>query len=97
MKDSHLTLRLPVALVRALVRRAREAGVARSHLVREAVTAYLAGPPASASAAPRHEVTAADLVGRWRTLPRLEPEEATSFARDLTDARASLPVPPGWE
>jgi hypothetical protein len=95
MKDSHLTLRLPVALVRALVRRAREAGVARSHLVREAVTAYLAGPPASVIE--RHEVTAADLAGRWRTLPRLEPEEATSFARDLTDARAALPVPPGWE
>jgi len=97
MKDSHLTLRLPVALVRALARRARDAGLGKSQLVREAVTAYLADP---APAPPRAEVTAIALAERWKTVPRLDPGEAASFADDLAAARAALPRPtiaPAWE
>ena len=44
MKDSQLTLRLPRDLERALSRRARERGVPKSQLVREALQAYLAAP-----------------------------------------------------
>lgn len=45
MKDSQLTLRLPRDLQRALARRARERGVPKSQVVREALQAYLAAPP----------------------------------------------------
>jgi hypothetical protein len=93
MKDSHLSLRLPAALGRALAKRAREAGVARSHLVREAVAGYLTGPRAPA----RPVVTAAELAERWSALPRLGPEEAAAFGDDLAAARAALPAPPAWE
>ena len=43
MKDQ-TTFRLPPALARALARRARERGVPKSHLVREALERYLALP-----------------------------------------------------
>jgi hypothetical protein len=42
MKDSQLTLRLPRDLDRVLARRARERGVPKSQVVREALQAYLA-------------------------------------------------------
>lgn len=45
MKDDQITLRLPRALSRALGRRARERGVPKSQLAREALEAYLAGRP----------------------------------------------------
>jgi hypothetical protein len=93
MKDAHLSLRLPEALVRGIARRARESGLARSHLVREAVAAYLAGPRAPA----RHDLTAAELAEHWTRLPRLTPEEAAAFADDLAESRAGLPAPPSWE
>ncbi|MFI5235214.1 MAG: CopG family transcriptional regulator [Gemmatimonadales bacterium] len=94
MKDSHVTLRLPAELARALVRRAREAGVAKSHLVREAVTAYIRGRPAPV----RPTLTAAELAERWPTLPRLTPGEASAFADDVAAARTALPPPPApWE
>ena len=45
MKEDQLTLRLPRELARALAQQARERGVPKSQLVREALQAYLAGPP----------------------------------------------------
>lgn len=47
MKDDQLTLRLPRSLARALARRARERGIPKSQLVREALQTYLAGSPTS--------------------------------------------------
>jgi hypothetical protein len=40
--DAQITLRLPRELARALARRARERGVPKSRLVREALESYLA-------------------------------------------------------
>lgn len=90
MAKSHITLRLPADLARALIQKAREAGVAKSHLVREAVSSYLKGRPGASL--PR--ITAAELAERWPTLPRLTPSEADDFAEDVTAARAALPPPP---
>lgn len=44
--DEQLTFRLPRDVARLLARRARERGVPRSQLVREAVAVYLARPAA---------------------------------------------------
>ena len=93
MKTSHVTLRLPRELARALTRWARERGVAKSHVVREAVAAYLSAGPA---AAPR-PVSAAALAERWSALPRLTPEEAATLADDIAAAREGLPAPGSWE
>ena len=47
--DEQLTFRIPPELARLLIRRARERGVPRSLVVREALAGYLAdAPPASA-------------------------------------------------
>jgi len=89
MKDSHITLRIPAELVRALAGRARESGVAKSHVVREAVTAYLSGLRAPA----RPAVSASELAARWATLPRLAPTEGAALARDMAAARKALPPP----
>lgn len=89
MKDDHLTLRLPRALARALARWARDRRVPKSQVAREAVAAYLAGAPAQGS--PARVVTASDLAGRWAALPRLGPEEAAAFARELEAASQALP------
>jgi hypothetical protein len=95
MKDDHLTLRLPRELARALARWARERGVPKSQLAREAVARYLA--PAETPASPRRIVTAAELAGRWAHLPRVSAEEATAFKRDVEVARRALPDPsPPW-
>ena len=51
MKDSQLTLRLPQDVVRAIARLARERGVAKSQVVREAIQQYVAAEPASISGA----------------------------------------------
>lgn len=88
MKTSHLTLRLPRDLARALSRWAREHGVPKSQVAREAVAVYLAPTP-PAPGTPR--VTARDLAARWPTLPRLTPEEASALADDLAAARGALP------
>ncbi len=93
MKTSHVTLRLPRELARALTRWARERGVAKSHVVREAVTAYLNAGPA---ATPR-QLTAAALTERWPELPRLTPKEADALADDVAAARDALPAPGSWE
>lgn len=42
--DSQITLRLPRDLARALSRRAKDRGVPKSQLVREAVARYIAEP-----------------------------------------------------
>jgi hypothetical protein len=86
MKDDHLTLRLPADLARALARWARLHRVPKSHAVREAVARYLA--PSADDPPP---VTARELAIRWRTLPRLTPDEASEFGDDITAARAALP------
>jgi hypothetical protein len=44
MKDDQLTLRLPHDLLRDINRRARELRVPKAQVVREALTAYFAGP-----------------------------------------------------
>ena len=96
MKDDHLTLRLPRDLARALARWARERGVPKSRVVREAVARYLV--PASASPVTPPLVTGAELAERWARLPRLTPEEAGELSADLAAARRELPkVRNSWE
>jgi len=96
MKDDHLTLRLPRELARALARWARERGVPKSQLAREAVARYLARADAAPASAAR-TLTAVELGARWGLLPRLTPEEASDLAADLEAARRSLPdLPTPW-
>lgn len=90
MKDEHLTLRLPRELARALARWARERGVTKSQLAREAVARYLARAEAAPASTAR-TLTAAELAARWGLLPRLTPEEANDLTIDLEAARRSLP------
>ncbi len=92
MKDEHLTLRLSRDLARTLARWARERGVPKSQLAREAVAKYLA-PGNDAAVEPAPRVTAARLALRWGLLPRLTSAEATELGADLTSARATLPNP----
>lgn len=95
MKDSHLTLRLPADLARALARFARGRGVPKSQVAREAVARYLA--PSSAAADRPAGVAARVLAERWNTLPRLTPEEARDFGTDIAAGRSALPpVPEPW-
>lgn len=52
--DDQITLRIPVALARVLTRRAREQGVPKSQVVREALRGYLeAAAPAGSQPDPR--------------------------------------------
>ena len=88
MKDSHLTLRLPADLARALARWARARGLPKSEVAREAVARYLA-PPAVES--PVRRVTARELAALWPALPRLNAAEATAFAEDIDRMRSELP------
>jgi len=90
MKDDHLTLRLPKDLARALARWARDRGLPKSHVVREAVAYYVASGR-GAFILPDRPVTAAELAARWATLPRLDPEEAGRFGADVAAARGRLP------
>ena len=89
MKDSHLTLRLPADLARALARLARGRRLPKSQLVREAVARYLAAASAPAERPPR--VTARTFAERWAALPRLTPDEARDLEADIAAARAALP------
>lgn len=95
MKDAHLTLRLPDALARELERAAEERGVPKSMVVREAVATYLVTP--SARPLPRL-MPAAEFLQLWKSRPRLTPDEAAEFAKDIAAARAEV-VPPEdpWE
>jgi len=40
---------------------------------------------------PRPAATRAELAERWESLPKLPPDEAEAFARDLEHAHAALP------
>ncbi len=90
MKDAHITVRLPAALVEAMDENAAHRDVPRSRLVREAVVAYLTGGPVSHSAVHR---TAAEVAAAWRRGPRLNPEEAEAFAADVEAFRRAVPPP----
>jgi hypothetical protein len=94
MRDSHITFRVPGDLARALAKGARERGLPKSHVVREALTEYLAK---GASPAASREVTAAELAARWPSLPRLTEGEARSFGDDIAAAREALPSVRSWE
>jgi hypothetical protein len=94
MKNAYLSLRLPGDLARALARWARERGVPRSQVAREAVARYLAPAPPE----PQRSVTARELAARWPSLPRLTPDEAGALAEDIAAGRLALPaVRPPWE
>jgi len=95
MKDTHLTLRLPAALAKALAKWAAARGVPKSQVAREAVARYLSPAPAGPSEV--GGLTARELAVRWSGLPRLLPEEADALAEDLAAARATLPPPREWE
>jgi hypothetical protein len=86
MKE-YLTLRLPAELARALTRWARVRRMPKSAIVREAVARYLA--PAASEGRTRR-VTGRELATLLAALPRLSPEEAETFARDLARARSEL-------
>jgi len=100
MQDEHLTLRLSRALARALARRARERGVPKSQVARDAVGRYLAASDATPSSSPPpappqvHRLTAAELLARWESIPWLSATEAGELAVDLAAAREGL-APPG--
>jgi metal-responsive CopG/Arc/MetJ family transcriptional regulator len=49
MKDKQITIRVPAQLARQVARLARERGVPKSHVMREALQAYLANTPRAAS------------------------------------------------
>ena len=89
MKDSHLTLRLPADLARALARWARGRAVPKSQVVREAVARYLAPSSTTVERPPR--VTARALAERWAALPQLTPQEASAFEADIQSGRGALP------
>lgn len=92
MKDDHLTLRLPRELARAVARWARERGLPKSHVVREAVAHYLGAAPGEPGTV--RTVTASELAARWPGLPRLAPDDARDLEADVSAARRSLPPPP---
>jgi hypothetical protein len=95
MNDTHLNLRLNSDLERAIARRARERGIAKSELVREVIGRHLApaGPQGIATT-----LTARALRARWKDLPHLTPAEAVAMAADIAAARAHQPLPSTpWE
>jgi hypothetical protein len=93
MRRSHLTLRLPTDLARSLESAADDRGVAKSLLVREAVSSYL-GRDASTFRPP---LLARDLAAAWGSLPALAESEREDFASDIERARWSLPpLPDPW-
>jgi hypothetical protein len=97
MKDSHLTLRLPRDLARALARWARERGVPKSQVAREAVVRYL-GPAEPPGAPAGSTLTARELAARWALLPRLTPHEAAALGADIETSRRALPeARAAWE
>lgn len=95
MKDAHLTLRLPDALARELERAADARGVPKSMVVREAVATYLVTP--SARPLPRL-LPSADFARLWQARPRLSPEDAAEFEKDIAAGRAEeIPPEDPWE
>ncbi|HSQ30630.1 MAG TPA: ribbon-helix-helix protein, CopG family [Gemmatimonadaceae bacterium] len=96
MKESHLTLRLPADLAKALLRKARALGVPKSQMVREAVAVYL--EPVVVAAAEVRRLSARELAARWNMLPRLTADEAASLGSDIAASRKALPAArSAWE
>lgn len=92
MKDTHLTLRLPRELARALARWAKDLGLPKSEVAREAVARYLAPAPAG------RMLTAAELAKAWGSVPRLSPADAEGLGADIAASRRGLPAPRDpWE
>jgi predicted DNA-binding protein len=79
--DEQTTFRLPPALARALARRARERGVPKSQLVREALERYLAQPPVPDVHLVR-ERTAPYLGALQLDETRLESDDVARLIRD---------------
>ena len=96
MKDSHLTLRLPGDLARALSTWAHERRIPKSQVARDAVAAYLS--PAPSPGRDGRLLTAGDLAARWKSLAHLNAEAAGALGADIAEGRAALPgVPVPWE
>lgn len=89
MKTAAITLRLSAELAKNLGRIARRRGIPKPQVVREAVTTYLAP---SRSEAKSSRITASALALHWKGLPRLTPDEASDFKRDVEAARRDLPL-----
>jgi predicted transcriptional regulator len=95
MKNAHLTLRLPKELANALERAAEESGMAKSMLVREAVSQYLAG---ALPTTPKRVMTLDEFIKQWEARPKLTPDESEAYARNIEQARAELlPLRDPWE
>jgi hypothetical protein len=95
MDSTHITLRLPEQLAKAVARWARLHDQPRSQVVREAVAQYLGGKPTSAGPP---SISARELGVRWPDLPRLTSEEVDSLSADIAAGRAMLPaVRTSWE
>lgn len=86
----------PVAMLVPLPQDASDAPP-RPAVVREIVAPWRASPPGGAAPKPR-TVSASDLAAHWNALPRLGPDDAAAFERDIREAREALPpVSPPWE
>ena len=64
-----------------LAQRAKVRGVTSSHLIREAVALYLAGPDSDADALAAQRAAISDAAGRVRTLP-----PGAAYVEDLRQA-----------
>ena len=80
MRDDQLTLRLSREMVRGIARLARERGVPKAQVVREALVAYLAAPAEPDPAAPWRAVS--PLVGSLALDPQaIEGDEIANRVR----------------
>lgn len=79
MKEDQLTLRVEGLLAAALAREAKRRDVPKSQVVREALAAYLVGPPAADAAATWERV--APMIGSLELDPRAIDRDA--LARQL--------------
>ena len=77
--ERQITLRVPAGLARGLARRARERGIPKSQVVREALRGYLEG------AAPATERAGKAIVARYRGAAPMDQAaiEADELARQL--------------
>jgi hypothetical protein len=95
MKDTHLTLRLPLDLAQKLDRAAELRGTAKSGLVREAVAHYLVAGKQRPDAPP---LLAGEFAAIWDALPHLTIAEAGELDADVRRAGEALPLPVDpWE
>lgn len=80
--DDQITFRIPSDLARALARQARERGVPKSQLVREAVRSYL-----TASGGDREQAALRERLRAYRGVVRLDrmAVEADPTARQISE------------